>query len=99
MISLVRRPASGMHPLFRPHIRPASHNRDRKAMAYLETSFVIVKTFWHFNFEKAEGALGEVGAGSNRNAYGRHSPEEFQLFEMIWSTHDGPNFVFHSTVE
>lgn len=69
-----------------------------KAMAYLEASLVIAKTLWHFDFRKAEGALGEVGAGSSSNSYGRHRPEEFQLFEMISSTHDGPNLVFHPRV-
>ncbi len=69
-----------------------------KAMAYLETSVVISKTFWHFDFEKAPGKLGELGAGSSSRTYGRHRASEFQVYDVISSTHDGPNLVFHPRV-
>ncbi|KAI1506130.1 cytochrome P450 [Biscogniauxia marginata] len=66
-----------------------------KSTAYLETSLVLAKTFWHFDFEKARGELGELGAGSSSGIFGRHRAGEFQLYEMVSSTHDEPNLVFH----
>lgn len=69
-----------------------------KAMAYLETSVAISKIFWHFDFEKAPGQLGELGAGSSGGTYGRHQASEFQVYDVISSTHDGPNLVFHPRV-
>ncbi|KAI1076149.1 cytochrome P450 [Whalleya microplaca] len=69
-----------------------------KAMAYLETSLVIAKTFWHFDFEKAAGKPGELGAGSSGGIFGRHRTSEFQLYEMISSTHDGPNLLLNPRV-
>ncbi|CAJ2513667.1 Uu.00g017860.m01.CDS01 [Anthostomella pinea] len=67
-----------------------------KAMAYLETSVLISKTLWHFDFEKAPGKVGELGAGRSGGAYGRHRPGEFQIHNVISSTHEGPNVVFHT---
>ncbi|KAK6858016.1 hypothetical protein PG995_005715 [Apiospora arundinis] len=32
-----------------------------KPLAYLETSIVLAKTFWYFDFEPAAGPLGAVG--------------------------------------
>lgn len=69
-----------------------------KAMAYLEASVAISKTLWHFDFEKAPGELGELGAGSSGATYGRHRASEFQVYEVISSTHDGPSLVFHPRV-
>lgn len=66
-----------------------------KSMAYLETSLILAKTLWHFDFEKATGKPGDLGAGSSSGIFGRHRKSEFQLYEMISSTHDGPNLVFH----
>ncbi|KAM7213830.1 Cytochrome P450 [Rhypophila decipiens] len=68
-----------------------------KAMAYLEMSLVVAKTLWYFDFEKADGELGGAGAGvpSPRNMrIGRGRPEEFQLYDIFSSTHDGPVLKF-----
>ncbi|KAI1394025.1 cytochrome P450 [Hypoxylon trugodes] len=66
-----------------------------KAMAYLESSLVIAKTLWYFDFEKAPGKLGEVGGGVLGKTDGRGRPEEFQLWDCFGSLHDGPNLIFH----
>ncbi|KAI5923348.1 cytochrome P450 [Camillea tinctor] len=65
-----------------------------KAMAYLETSLIIAKTLWYFNFESAPGKLGEVGGGIPRRRDGRARPDEYQLYDVIAGQHDGPYLVF-----
>jgi cytochrome P450 len=56
-----------------------------KAMAYLECSLVAAKTLWYFDFERCPGPLGEIGAGK---------AEEFQLYDVLTSRHDGPYLMF-----
>ncbi|KAI1176127.1 cytochrome P450 [Nemania sp. FL0916] len=55
-----------------------------KPLAYLETSIVIAKTLWYFDFERAPGLLGTVGEASSR---GR--PQEFCTQEAFNSSHEG----------
>lgn len=57
---------------------------------------MLAKTFWYFDFEVAPGKAGEVGAGNSGLRSGRRRKEEFQLYEIISATHDGPNLMFHS---
>ncbi|KAI1106069.1 cytochrome P450 [Jackrogersella minutella] len=61
-----------------------------KPLAYLETSTVLAKKLWYFDFEIASGPLGSVGEGSDR---GR--PGEFCTQDSFNSSHDGPYLVFH----
>lgn len=65
-----------------------------KSMAYLETNLVLAKTLWYFDFEKAPGKAGQVGAGVPGRTDGRGRPDEFQLYDQFGSQHDGPNLVF-----
>ncbi|KAI0389029.1 cytochrome P450 [Xylariaceae sp. FL0594] len=65
-----------------------------KPMAYLETSLVIAKTLWHFDFELAPGELGKVGEGVAGRTDGRGRPDEYQLYDVIAGQHDGPYLVF-----
>ncbi|RYO93052.1 hypothetical protein DL762_001315 [Monosporascus cannonballus] len=67
-----------------------------KAMAYLEVSLVIAKILWHFDFAPADGPLGKVGGGQPGRKDGRNRVDEFQLFDVFNSTHDGPYLVFRS---
>ena len=66
------------------------------AMAYLETSLVLAKTLWHFDFEKAEGELGVIGVGKAGGEEGRARSDEFQLYDLFVSAHDGPYLSFRS---
>ncbi|KAI1772800.1 cytochrome P450 [Hypoxylon cercidicola] len=66
-----------------------------KAIAYLETSLVIAKALWCFDFETAPGRAGAVGGGVAGRTDGRGRPGEFQLYDQFGSTHAGPNLVFH----
>jgi cytochrome P450 len=66
-----------------------------KAMAYMEASLAIARTMWHFDFEVATGADGQLGAGIEGDKNGRGRPSEFQIFDIFSATHDGPNLVFH----
>ncbi|KAM7187828.1 Cytochrome P450 [Naviculisporaceae sp. PSN 640] len=70
-----------------------------KAMAYLEASLVLAKTFWYFDFEAAPGELGEVGGGRAGAANGRDRLNEFQLRDMFVSSHDGPYLVFRARTD
>ncbi|XXG96158.1 hypothetical protein Hte_002437 [Hypoxylon texense] len=63
-----------------------------KAMAYLESSLIIAKTLWYFDFERAPGRLGDVGVATPARSDG---VEEFRLYNTFTSVHDGPNLIFH----
>ncbi|KAK7981327.1 cytochrome P450 [Apiospora saccharicola] len=63
-----------------------------KPLAYLETSLVLAKTLWYFDFAAAEGTLGAVG--ERRRDRGR--PGEFETWDVFNSSHDGPYLVFRS---
>ncbi|KAI1740314.1 cytochrome P450 [Xylaria scruposa] len=65
-----------------------------KSMAYLEIGLVLAKIVWYFDFEKASGKLGEIGAGNPNLGLGREKTSEFQLYEMFTSNHDGPYLIF-----
>lgn len=60
-----------------------------KAMAYLESSLIVAKSLWYFDFERAPGKLGDVGAAENSGV------DEFRLYNTFTSVHDGPNLIFH----
>ncbi|KAI1100847.1 cytochrome P450 [Jackrogersella minutella] len=65
-----------------------------KTMAYLEISLIVAKALWYFDFHAAPGKLGEVGAGQKGKANGRERPNEYQLYDIFASRHDGPFLVF-----
>lgn len=65
-----------------------------KPMAYLEASLVVAKMLWYFDFEIASGDAGKVGEGTPGAAFGRHRPEEFQLWDIFSSTQEGPRLKF-----
>ncbi|KAI9788798.1 MAG: hypothetical protein M1816_006579 [Peltula sp. TS41687] len=63
-------------------------------MAYMELTDTLAKTVWYTDFQRAEGPLGKVGAGSDGAMEGRHRIGEFQLQEHITCAHDGPFLQF-----
>ncbi|KAI1170037.1 cytochrome P450 [Nemania sp. FL0916] len=65
-----------------------------KSMAYLETSLIVAKTLWYFDFEPAPGKLGEVGGGVVGANNGRERLNEFQLEDIFTSRFEGPHLVF-----
>lgn len=65
-----------------------------KAMAYLETSLVLARTLWYFDFELAAGEAGELGGGIAGMSGRRGAPNEYQLDDLFVAGHDGPNLVF-----
>lgn len=66
-----------------------------KGMAYLETSLVVAKTLWSFDFARALGEAGRLGGGGpGARDRARAREDEFQLYDGIVSDHDGPNLVF-----
>ncbi|KAI0017200.1 cytochrome P450 [Xylariomycetidae sp. FL0641] len=54
-----------------------------KAMAYLESSLVVAKTLWYFDFEAAGGD--DAASGENG---------EFRTQDVFISMHDGPHLLF-----
>lgn len=65
-----------------------------KAMAYLETSLVVTKIIWYFDFQLPGGPLGKVGGGKPGNTNGRHLPDEYQIYDVLSAAHDGPHLLF-----
>ncbi|KAH7413555.1 cytochrome P450 [Phaeosphaeria sp. MPI-PUGE-AT-0046c] len=65
-----------------------------KPMAYLEMSLVIAKVMWYFDFERAAGAIGDLGGGTVGRKDGRGRANEFQLYEGVVVGHYGPNLMF-----
>ncbi|KAI1128973.1 cytochrome P450 [Nemania abortiva] len=65
-----------------------------KPMAYLEASLVIAKLLWYFDFEPAPGEAGQIGGGKVGDTTGRHRPDEFQMYDVFASGHNGPMLVF-----
>ncbi|KAH8197308.1 hypothetical protein TruAng_008512 [Truncatella angustata] len=65
-----------------------------KPMAYLESSLLVAKTLWYFDFEKCGGSLDEIGSGREGAHGGRGRTGEFQLYDVITSRHDGPYLRF-----
>ncbi|KAI1357545.1 cytochrome P450 [Xylaria arbuscula] len=64
-----------------------------KAMAYLESSLVLAKLLWHFDFRPAQGELGELGGGIPGKTDGRGRKDEYQLYDQISGAHDGPCLI------
>ncbi|KAI0840155.1 cytochrome P450 [Hypoxylon sp. FL0890] len=67
-----------------------------KAMAHLESSLVMAKTLWYFDFEIAPGELGKAGAGCRGRTDRRDREDEFQIYDIFSASHDGPNLVFQA---
>lgn len=67
-----------------------------KAMAYLEASLTIVKTFWYLDFERPTNnrKVDQVGEGVEGKTDGRGRKLEFQVKDHFSSVHNGPNLVF-----
>lgn len=82
-----------MQDVFNP-FSLGTRNCPGRAMAYQEASLVLAKTIWNFDFEFAAGDLGRVGAGNKNLGNGRERDDEFQLYDIVTSTHDGPNLIF-----
>lgn len=57
-----------------------------QAMAYLELSLAIARTFWYFDFERAPGEAGRLGEVQG-------APEEFMLEDSTIVGHNGPNLI------
>lgn len=65
-----------------------------KSMAYMEASLTLARTLWCLDFEQPTGPLAKTGAGERRRTDGRNRENEFQLYEHLTSSHDGPYLSF-----
>jgi cytochrome P450 len=60
-----------------------------KAMAYLETSLVLAKTLWYFDFET------ELHKKESEKASGfTYRAGEFPIYDLFAANHDGPRLAF-----
>lgn len=65
-----------------------------KAMAYHESSLVLAKTIFYFDFAPVVGGLGKIGEGIPGSGNGRDKIGEFQLRDIFTARHDGPYLTF-----
>ncbi|CAJ2507046.1 Uu.00g082320.m01.CDS01 [Anthostomella pinea] len=65
-----------------------------KAMAYLETSLVLVMTFWYFDFEPSSSEGKEAGEQKNTAGGKGWRVGEFQMQDIFAAGHDGPELRF-----
>ncbi|KAI0444957.1 cytochrome P450 [Xylaria telfairii] len=70
-------------------IFPDSFDCARKAIAYVQSSIVLAKTIY----------LGKLGAGGPDLGKGRDREEEYQLYEVLSASHDGPSLEFYTRSE
>lgn len=84
-----------MHEAFQP-FSIGTRSCAGKAMAYLQASLVLAKAIWYFDFGVAPGELDTLGGGNPRLVKGRERKDEFQLYEILAATHDGPSLVFRA---
>lgn len=85
---------SNMNKAFIPFMA-GDRNCPGKVMAYTEASLTIARTLWFFDFEVVQGEEGNIGGGGagKWKEMGRR-PEEYQLGDIIVTSHEGPNLVF-----
>ncbi|KAI0437441.1 cytochrome P450 [Xylaria telfairii] len=69
-----------------------------KSLAYLESSLVLAKTLWSFDFEIPSGDVNTIGGGKQGLGDGRSRLYEFQLYDALTSRHDGPYLTFKPRV-
>lgn len=86
-------PGSMMQRAFAP-FGIGSRSCAGKAIAYLEMSLTLAKTMYLFDFEIPIGAQGHIGAGGTEQGVGRHREDEYQLYDIFTSHHDGPLLLF-----
>lgn len=67
-----------------------------KSMTYLEVSLVLAKILWYFDFKPAAGEPGGVGGDQPGRTDGRDRADEYQLFDVFNSAHDGPYLMFEA---
>lgn len=63
-----------------------------QAMAYLELSLAIARTFWYFDFERAPGEAGRLGEVQG-------APGEFRLEDSTIVGHNGPNLILKARAD
>ncbi|KAI1326471.1 cytochrome P450 [Xylariaceae sp. FL0255] len=70
-----------------------------KHLAYTEISLTMAKLLWYFDFERIEGPLGDLGGGKSGRKGHRGRVDEFQLYDIFASAHQGPLLSFRTREE
>jgi cytochrome P450 len=65
-----------------------------KGLAIAELMFLMATVLVTFDFKKPEGSESLLGEGSPNAQYGRHRKDEYQLFDHIICSKDGPMLQF-----
>jgi cytochrome P450 len=64
-----------------------------KGLAISEASLAMAHICWTMDFEVVE-SMKHIGGGNPNDVYGRHRPGEFQLYDHITCTRNGPMVHF-----
>ncbi|KAI5921958.1 cytochrome P450 [Camillea tinctor] len=70
-----------------------------KSMAYMESSLTIARILWYFDFERAPGEDGKLGAGWEGSKDPWYGPDQFQIYDVLGADHTGPNLLFRARGE
>ncbi|MCJ1369943.1 hypothetical protein MMC20_001155 [Loxospora ochrophaea] len=65
-----------------------------KSLAYLEMMLTLARLLWLADIRIPQGNVGHIGEGHSKNEYGRHRPEEFQVYDTFGSGKRGPMLQF-----
>lgn len=65
-----------------------------RAMAWIEMSITIARTFWYFDFQKAPGKLGDVGEILHPRPDGRGFIPDYETEDYFAAGHHGPYLTF-----
>lgn len=56
---------------------------------------MLAKNVWYFDFERCQdGRLDKIGGGKAGSTIGRGHVDEFQMYDLFTSGHDGPYLMF-----
>lgn len=64
-----------------------------RGLAISEVSLAMAHICWRLDFQVVE-SMKHIGAGNKNNVYGRHRPDEFQLYDHITCSRNGPIVQF-----
>ena len=65
-----------------------------KELAISETMLTLATFLRRFEVKAADGLNGKIGCGGKKSGYGRHRPEEYQLWEHVAAVKQGPILQF-----
>lgn len=65
-----------------------------RPLAFQESMTFMAMMLYLFDFRVADGQAGKLGGGVLGAEFGRHRPDEYQLFDHVTAVHEGPMLQF-----